>query len=182
MDTSTPRTAIGPEASEQASVNHSSSEVVDAGDGVIYLRTLEELTGLLLEDGSLAELLDHVLELTANAISSCAAVSVTVVDEDGRYRTAASSPPDADAIDVAQYELSQGPCIDSLEAGRAHHLRDLDAEHRWPRFCERARRCGYRSMLSVPLLAGPEVVGALNVVAAWRAMTARTAVPMVVRW
>jgi GAF domain-containing protein len=140
-------------------------EAEPTGEVGTYLRTLEELTGLLLEDGSLTGLLEQVLELTASAISTCAAVSVTVIDETGGYTTAAASHPDADTIDNAQYELSEGPCIDSLHTGRAHHLRDLGTERRWPHFRERAQQLGYRSLLSMPLLAGGVAIGALNVFA-----------------
>jgi GAF domain-containing protein len=140
-----------------------------ANDGEIvdgYVRTLEELTGLLLEESSLLGLLEQVLELTSEAVDSCAAVSVTVVDERGRYVTAAASGPDAREVDATQYELDEGPCIDSLHTGRVHHLADLQTEQRWPGFCERARQLGYRTVLAVPLTAGRDTIGALNVFAA----------------
>jgi GAF domain-containing protein len=130
-----------------------------------YVRTLEELTGLLLEDASLLDLLEQVLALTAEAVTSCAAVSVTVVDDDGGYTTAAASSDDARAIDAAQYELLEGPCIDALRSGEVHRVGDLAAEERWPAFRERARSLGYRTVLAVPLRAGADVVGALNVFA-----------------
>jgi GAF domain-containing protein len=138
------------------------------GDGEVadgYVRTLEELTGLLLEESSLLGLLEQVLELTAEAVASCAAVSVTVVDEQGRYVTAAASSPDARRIDATQYELDEGPCIDSLHTGEVHHLTDVFTEPRWPTFCARARELGYRTVLAVPLTAGNDTIGALNVFA-----------------
>lgn len=137
-----------------------SDEVADG-----YVRTLEELTGLLLEESSLLGLLEQVLELTAEAVDSCAAVSVTVVDERGRYVTAAASSTDAREVDATQYELDEGPCIDSLHTGQVHYLADVQTEQRWPGFCERARQFGYRTVLAVPLTAGRDTIGALNVFA-----------------
>jgi GAF domain-containing protein len=131
-----------------------------------YVTLLEELAGLLLEEGTLVELLEQVLQLTAAAIRSCAAVSVTVVDDDGGYATAAASDGRARSIDGVQYELAEGPCVDALHTGRVHHLRDLAAEDRWPGFRAQARSLGYRTVLAVPLSAGPTVIGALNVFAA----------------
>ena len=139
-----------------------------ASDGEVadgYVRTLEELTGLLLEESSLLGLLEQVLELTAEAVDSCAAVSVTVVDERGRYVTAAATGPDAREVDATQYELDEGPCIDSLHTGQVHYLADIQTEQRWPAFCERARQLGYRTVLAVPLTAGRDTIGALNVFA-----------------
>lgn len=135
----------------------------DVADG--YVRTLEELTGLLLEESSLLGLLEQVLELTAEAVDSCAAVSVTVVDERGRYVSAAASSPDAREVDATQYELDEGPCIDSLHTGQVHYLADVQTEQRWPGFCEQARQLGYRTVLAVPLTAGRDTIGALNVFA-----------------
>jgi GAF domain-containing protein len=130
----------------------------------VYLATLEEVAGLLVEEQSLDGLLQHILELTAHAITSTAAVSVTMVDDDGGYLTAASSHARADAVDRVQYELGEGPCVDTLETGREHQLFDLAAEDRWPAFVAQARDHGFDGIVSLPLVtAGGDVVGALNV-------------------
>jgi GAF domain-containing protein len=129
-----------------------------------YLTTLEDVAQLLVEEQSLDGLLRHILELTARSITSSAAVSVTVVDEHGRYTTAASTSDRADGVDRVQYRLSEGPCIDTLETGREHHLFDLAEEDRWPAFVEEALEYGFDGVLSVPLATvGGAVVGALNV-------------------
>lgn len=130
-----------------------------------YAQTLEEMSSFLVTDGSLEELLQQVLELTAAAVSGCAAVSVTVVDADGSYTTAAHSDEVASEIDQLQYDLGEGPCIDSLETGRHHHLEALSEERRWPRFADAVRDRGFGSVLSVPLNAAGRRVGALNIFA-----------------
>jgi GAF domain-containing protein len=140
--------------------------LMDGSTPHAYVATLEELTGLLLEDASLEDLLTQLLELTSRAVSTTAAVSVTVVGDDGRYLTAAATSADAHAVDAMQYELDEGPCVDSLRTGREHHLDDLDEEARWPGFRERARDLGFGSVLSLPLLANGTPVGALNLFAA----------------
>jgi GAF domain-containing protein len=127
-----------------------------------YLGTLDEVAQLLVEEQSLDGLLEHILHLTGRSITTCAAVSVTIVDDDGAYRTAASTDGRADAVDAVQYELAEGPCIDALETGREHHLLRLDREERWPRFVDRARHLGFGGVLSVPLTTAGGTVGALN--------------------
>jgi GAF domain-containing protein len=126
-----------------------------------YLGTLDEVAQLLVEEQSLDGLLDHILQLTGRSITTCAAVSVTVVDDDG-YRTAASTDARADAVDAVQYRLAERPCIDALETGREHHLLRLDREERWPGFVEQARDHGFDGVLSVPLTTAGGTVGALN--------------------
>jgi transcriptional regulator with GAF, ATPase, and Fis domain len=131
-----------------------------------YVTTLEELARLLIEEASLTDLLSQVLELTSRAITASSAVSVTVVDDDGRYRTAAASTDEARWVDDAQYELGEGPCVEALETGEEHLLCDLTELERWARFRERALDLGFGCALAVPLRAGDQIVGALNVFAA----------------
>jgi GAF domain-containing protein len=139
----------------------------DTEDGLeAYVSTLEELTGMLLEDASLEQLLQHVLELTSRAVETSAAVSVTIVGDDGGYQTVAASSSEAVGLDELQYELREGPCIDALEHARENLLLDLRSEGSFPRFRARAREAGFGSILAVPLLAGGIPVGALNVFAA----------------
>jgi GAF domain-containing protein len=137
----------------------------DAIIAAAYVATLRELTSLLIEDAPLETLLEQLLELTSRAITGSAAVSVTVVDDHGGYTTAASTSAAAERIDALQYELREGPCVDALETGRQHHLRDLDEPERWPAFRARARAHGYGTVLSVPLIAAGAAVGALNIFA-----------------
>jgi GAF domain-containing protein len=144
---------------------HDQQGFPDGDPADAYVATLERLTGLLLDDGPLETLLTQLLELTSRAISSCTAVSVTVVGDDGGYVTAASTSDDALAADAAQYELGQGPCVDSLRTGQQHHF-ELTEVERWPGFRDRALELGFGSVLSVPLMSGGVAIGALNIFAA----------------
>lgn len=141
----------------------SSHETDDGEAERAYLSTLEELTGLLIEEASLEQLLTQVLELTSRAVGTSAAVSVTVADERGRYRTAAHSSADAEHVDVLQYELVEGPCVEALETGEARHVDDFAEDQRWPKVAERAVELGFRSVVAVPLSVNDVVIGALNV-------------------
>lgn len=139
----------------------------DEGDAErAYLATLEELTGLLVEEASLDDLLVQVLRLTARAVSTSAAVSVTVVDEHARYRTAARSSHDAELVDAMQYESVEGPCVDALASGEERIVEDLRDDPRWPAVGRRAVEIGFRSVVTVPLSVNGVVIGALNVFAA----------------
>lgn len=134
-------------------------------DPVAYLTTVEELAGLLLEEANLLELLEQVLELTSRAVTASAAVSVTVVDDDGNHATAAATSQDARDVDDAQYAFDEGPCVEALRTGEEHRFDDLTELDRWPRFRDRALALGFGSVLAVPLRAGDETIGCLNVFA-----------------
>jgi GAF domain-containing protein len=135
-------------------------------DPVAYVSSLEELAGLLLEDRTLFDLLEHVLVLTARAVEASVAVSVTVVGDDGGHTTAAASSDDARTVDDAQYAFGEGPCVEALHTGEEQRFDDLTELERWPRFRHEALSLGFRSVLAVPLRAGQHVVGCLNVFAA----------------
>jgi GAF domain-containing protein len=153
--------------SERSGAELAGSDVDElAIDPVAYLRTIEELAGLLVEDGDLVDLLEQVLELTSRAVEASAAVSVTVVDDEGNHATAAASSDDARAVDDAQYAFGEGPCVAALRTGEEHRFDDLTELERWPRFRDRALALGFGSVLAVPLRAGTETVGCLNVFAA----------------
>lgn len=131
-----------------------------------YIASLEDLGGLLLGQATLDDLLEHVLVLTARAVDTSVAVSVTVVDDDGQHTTAAASSDDARAVDDAQYAFDEGPCVEALHSGVEQRFDDLTELDRWPRFRAEALRLGFGSVLAVPLRAREHTVGCLNLFAA----------------
>jgi transcriptional regulator with GAF, ATPase, and Fis domain len=137
-----------------------------AFDPAGYVASIEDLAGLLVEERSLEQLLGQVLELTSRAIETSAAVSVTVLDDRGEHTTAAASSDDARAVDDAQYALDEGPCVEALRTGIEQRFDDLTELDRWPLFRERAQELGFGSVFAVPLRAGGDAIGCLNVFAA----------------
>lgn len=66
-------------------------------------------------------------------------------------------------MDHDQYDTEQGPCLDAATNGEPAYSPTLEAEQRWPLFVPRARARGIRSIISTPLMAVDEPLGALNV-------------------
>jgi GAF domain-containing protein len=136
----------------------------DTGAGTDpHLATLEDLTRLLLEEASLEQLLDQILELTVRALRASVSASVTVVGDEGTYLTLARTDEDAAAIDALQHELVAGPCIDALLQAEERYAPDLCHDERWPAVAERAAELGRRCVLAIPLLVDDRCIGALNV-------------------
>ncbi len=112
--------------------------------------------------GVLDAALALVVTMAQAVVGSADGASITL-PRDGRLGTVAASNDVVLQMDHAQYDTSQGPCLDAAVQGERFEIRSLDDERRWPSFVPRARALGIQSILSTPLLAGASSVGALNV-------------------
>jgi GAF domain-containing protein len=121
------------------------------------------LGGALLDDDALDRLLQQVVLVARQAVAGASSVSITVADG-GRYRTSNSTAEEALAIDQAQYDEDDGPCLQALRSGRQVEVRvGSDAETR-SLFDQKAQELGVRSILSTPLVPRRGApVGALNI-------------------
>ncbi|MCD2193603.1 hypothetical protein LQ327_09440 [Actinomycetospora endophytica] len=114
---------------------------------------------------------DDVIGLVRDSARSlfddCESVSLTLVEQLGdnrrRYLTAASTGT-AGALDVAQYRLGEGPCIDAVELDmvavvEANDLTAAQQRRIWPELARAAERLGMRSALSIAVPWTPWRVG-----------------------
>lgn len=125
------------------------------------------LTGLShLATGSLSlpDALIHVADFAVRAIPGADGAGLTLLHDD-RPDTVVSSADFVREIDDIQYGLGEGPCIMAAATGATVRSGSLGGEPRWPRFGSRVGRLGVHSVLSLPLIAGDEVIGAMNVYA-----------------
>ena len=123
--------------------------------------------GLLDADESWEETLQRVAALGCATLPGCAACSVTLWREDQPY-TVVSTDDLARAVDEAQYELLEGPCLDASRYGEAYVVSDMTAEQRWPVFASMAVRRGVHASMSLPLTVRGDAIGALNLYATER--------------
>jgi GAF domain-containing protein len=134
-----------------------------AADDEAYLRSIEDLLGMLLEDVPFHELLEQVVDLTARAVDVADAVAVTVERADGRTDTAAASDEASKHLDEVQRALGEGPCVDAMRSGDTYVVADLRTDPRWSvRLREAAEQVGLASVLAVPMVAANGSIGALN--------------------
>jgi anti-anti-sigma factor len=114
------------------------------------------------EHTALDAALERLTVLAAAALDSADGVSVTL-DRNGRLATVASSNPTVLLMDAHQYETGQGPCLSAATEGQPFYSTSLATEDRWPIFVPRAISEGIASILSSPLLAADQAIGALNI-------------------
>jgi transcriptional regulator with GAF, ATPase, and Fis domain len=123
--------------------------------------SLADLSGLLLTEESLETTLRRVADLAVRSIAACDAVGVTLF-EDSKPTTRAATGGLVYEVDNYQYDIGEGPCLQSVYDQRSYEIRDMTVKDRWPRFCEHAAERGIHSSLSLPLTVRGQTLGALN--------------------
>jgi GAF domain-containing protein len=102
--------------------------------------------------------------------------SITVVDAAGAMSTWAQDGDLVTALDQLQYDVGEGPCLDSIRTGQCVLVPQLRTEDRWRRYVVGAAAMGVRSQVSAPLRTrGGEPVGALNLYSTTEAHLSLTA-------
>jgi hypothetical protein len=115
--------------------------------------------------GDVSSIEDHLVaiaRLTTGRVEPVSYASVTAL-RIGASTTVATSSDIALAVDLAQYADAAGPCLDTLNSGRAVSVPDIGAAMAWPGYRDMAWRLGVRASLSIPLFAaGGTPIAALN--------------------
>jgi anti-anti-sigma factor len=123
---------------------------------------LRRITALPADPDVVDGALRLVVELARNSMNSADGVSVSLLRH-GILSTVAASDQTIMAMDAEQYATGEGPCVDASLNGHWFHAESLDTESRWPSFTPRARHLGIKAILSSPLKAFEQPVGALNI-------------------
>jgi GAF domain-containing protein len=122
---------------------------------------LRELTNVLQADHTLGPALARIAEAATVSVPACDAASIAISLE-GRPATAAISARVALELDMIQYDVDEGPCIESLRSASLIRIDLVEQGDAFPHFAAGAERFGVRSVLSVPAKWGTEVVATLN--------------------
>jgi GAF domain-containing protein len=106
--------------------------------------------------------LQAIVQAATGTVPGAEHASISAIGKRREVRTRAATGMLARAVDQAQYDTGQGPCLDALYEHRTVRLADLGTERRWPKFAARAREVGAASMLAIQLYVHSEDLGALN--------------------
>jgi GAF domain-containing protein len=127
---------------------------------------LASITRFLITDVPLGDVLLQVAQATVNAMSGAEMAGITMGSAEGKPVTGVFTDPGSPDIDAAQYESGNGPCLEAWHTKRAVRVDDMSAAHeRYPEFSKLAMAHGVQSTLSLPLVAGDQGIGALNLYA-----------------
>lgn len=89
---------------------------------------------------------------------------VTLLRPGGRLESIATTDPIVDAADQLQYELHEGPCLETA-VDRHLHVQlaaELATDARWPQWGPKTAALGLRAVLAAELRTGGRRLGALN--------------------
>jgi GAF domain-containing protein len=111
---------------------------------------------------NVAATLSAIVRAATSTVPGARYASISTVVRRREVHTQAATGDLPRAVDQAQYDTGQGPCLTSLYQQQTVRLADLSTEARWPDFAARAKEVGLRSMLAIQLYVAGEDLGALN--------------------
>ena len=123
---------------------------------------LSALSQFVISKISMGETLLRVSQITTDALPAADMAGMSLLGADGKPTTGIFTDPEAPELDAAQYASGRGPCLDSWRLRTVVRLDDIEGADGYPEFVDAARAHGVRSSLSLPLMAGHDAVGALN--------------------
>lgn len=138
----------------------STGEPIEVG----LARALSELAREMQAEPDTAGLLQRIAEAAITEIEGTEYAGISLI-AGNRVRTEAATDELVRQIDKQQYQLGEGPCLNSLREEVTVRSDDLDHEDRWPRFVAAAKKHGVQSVLCVQLFVDGDNLGALNMFA-----------------
>ncbi len=112
-----------------------------------------------------ADQLQLAVDTAVKIVCGCDHAGISLITSRG-IAVGASSDETALRGDLLQYELSEGPCLDSVRDHQTVISRNLSGDPRWPRWSEVARSdLGVHAMMSLLLYTNARSYGALNLYA-----------------
>lgn len=112
--------------------------------------------------GSYDAVLLRIAQTAVSTVAGCRMASVTV-SEAGTHRTAGATDVAASAVDQAQYDAQEGPCLDAVDTAVDSPVVYAGSfpDERWPVLASRPAELGARSAASYRLTAAGDA-GSLN--------------------
>jgi GAF domain-containing protein len=123
-----------------------------------------ELQQLLIDTEIFTRFLTELAQYAAATLGPGLSCGITL-RRDGSPFTVAASDPTATSLDEVQYGHHDGPCLAAMRTRQVVVLTDVATETRWGTYRVDALAHGIGSVLSVPLMTGPSIYGALNLYA-----------------
>jgi transcriptional regulator with GAF, ATPase, and Fis domain len=136
--------------------------MVSGIDPGVAARSVQELRQTDLATGELQASLRAVADATATIFEADGGGIMLLDDQQVLHYVGATSGRSA-ALEAAQEETGEGPCVDSLMNDVLVQTVDLTADERWPELRRQVADLGVRAVLGVPLHLGLSAVGSLNI-------------------
>lgn len=123
---------------------------------------LAALARALEQEDDPQQTLDAIVRAAVDTVPGAQHASVSVVQRRRVVETVAATGDLPRAVDQAQYDTGEGPCLDTLYQRETVRVPDLAREQRWPEFARKASDLGVGSMLALQLYVAGDDLGALH--------------------
>lgn len=124
------------------------------------------IMGLLLTEEKVDQAVEHLSRGVKEAIPGSLGAGVSVLDSQARQISSGSTSSAVERADALQYELGQGPCLTAWATQRSVLIEDSATDSRWPDWGAAVSSLSIRSVVSTPLIADGQCIGALKIYAA----------------
>ncbi|MCU1518585.1 MAG: Histidine kinase [Pseudarthrobacter sp.] len=124
------------------------------------------IMGLLLTEGKVDRAVQLLSRAVRDAIPGATGAGVSLLDHTARPVSSASTDAVVERADEIQYELVQGPCLTAWATEQSVLIRDVSTDGRWPNWSAAAVDLPVRSVVSTPLIADGDAIGAMKIYAA----------------
>ena len=111
---------------------------------------------------SLEETLDTIVQAVVLAVPELDHAGISLSHRDGRIETMSGTDALVWELDQLQYQLAEGPCVDSIRGETVVLVEHARHDQRWPRYMPQAAARGLRSQLGLQLFTEQETLGGLN--------------------
>jgi GAF domain-containing protein len=111
---------------------------------------------------TLEETLDAIVHAARASVPGFDQVGISVLHGKDKIETKAATGQLVWELDRVQYNLMEGPCVDSLRGAPTVSAEHLVDDRRWPRYVPQAAEWGVRSQLAYRLYADDHTLGGLN--------------------
>ena len=125
--------------------------------GIVFAGT----TGALLTREALSAVVLLVTSVAATSADAACGAALTVVEKDGTVQSVAATDGLIDQLQDAQRSVEEGPGLTAWTERTAVRSDDLREDRRWLQWAPAAVDLGVLSVMSAPIVAGDEVLGAI---------------------
>jgi hypothetical protein len=113
---------------------------------------------------SVEETLETIVHVAQQSLPGFEHVGISSIDRRGRVETRAQTGDLVRQLDELQYELREGPCVDTLRTAALVEAPHIRHDQRWPRYVPAAVQLGLKSQFAVKLYLDEEgTLGGLNI-------------------
>ncbi len=116
----------------------------------------------LMEEQTEAPTMQRIAERAVQIVPGCDHCGISLRRRRHRVESIASTSTLAEKCDALQYELGEGPALETVWESESRLTEDTGNETRWPQWSPRVAEHGIGSVLSIRLSTSTETLGALN--------------------